>query len=59
MNEIFKKLAAQLLDDDDGITEEAYYTLLEMGDALNLQDYCAALQQTVKAQDGRFFLPEE
>ena len=50
-----KKLTVLLLDDDLGITEEAYTALLDClpeCDALELN-------KRIEAQDGRFFLPED
>ncbi len=50
----WKKLALALLDDDDGITEDAYTALLDlMPEPLALE-----LNKQVDAQDGRFYLPE-
>jgi DNA polymerase III delta prime subunit len=55
-NNKFKKLAVLLLDDEDGITEEAYTALL---DVMPEESLALALNREVKAQDGRFYLPED
>ncbi|MFY4731195.1 hypothetical protein [Nitrospira sp. BLG_2] len=48
-----KRLAVLLLDDDDGITEEAYQALLDvLPEPLALE-----LNKLVDAVDGRFYLP--
>jgi hypothetical protein len=49
-----KSLAVRLLDDEEGITEEAYTALL---DVLS-EDIAVELNKRVKAAQGRFYLPE-
>lgn len=54
METALKNLAVRLLDDEDGITEDAYAALLDV-----LPEKLAlALNKEVKATDGRFYLPE-
>jgi hypothetical protein len=55
MNDKLKNLAIRLLDDDYGITEEAYSSLLDaIGD-----DIATELNRRVKAIEGRYYLPED
>lgn len=54
-NNRFKNLAVRLLDDDEGITEEAYKALL---DVMPEESLALALNKEVEATDGRFYLPE-
>ncbi len=54
MNDKLKNLAVRLLDDEDGITEEAYVALLDVLP----QDLALELNRETKATDGRFYLPE-
>ncbi len=54
MNDKLKNLAVALLDDDGGISEDAYAALL---DCLP-EDAALELNKEVDANDGRFYLPE-
>lgn len=54
-NNKFKHLAVCLLDDEDGITEDAYAALL---DVMPEESLALALNKEVEATDGRFYLPE-
>ena len=49
-----KNLAIRLLDDDEGITEDAYGALLD----ILPESLALALNKEVEATDGRFYLPE-
>ena len=53
-NETLRKLAVQLLDDDDGINESAWDTLSEALEENGELD----ILQAVDAADERFYLPE-
>lgn len=55
----FKTLAIALLDDENGISEDAYQALRDLGKELQLKNWIVQLSQQVKAQDGRFYLPED
>lgn len=52
--ERLKNLAIRLLDDEDGITEDAYAALLD----ILPESLALALNKEVKATEGRFYLPE-
>jgi hypothetical protein len=50
-----KNLAVRLLDDEEGITEEAYTALLD----ILPEDVALDLNKVVEAAQGRFYLPED
>ena len=55
MDSKLKNLAVCLLDDDEGITGDAYKALLDVLP----EPLALALNKEVDATDGRFYLPEE
>jgi len=56
MKEQLRQLAINLLDDQHGISENAYGALM---DTLSIADVeCADIMKCAEAADGRFFLPE-
>lgn len=59
MQEKFKELAFKLFDDDYGITEEAYESFLDLGESIGLTEFCYRLDQNIRKQDGRCFLPKD
>jgi phytoene/squalene synthetase len=54
----FKTLAIKLLDDDEGITDDAFQALRDLGKELQLKNWLVQLGEQVKATNGRFYLPE-
>ena len=55
MTEKLKNLAVRLLDDENGIHEEAYVALLDVLP----EDVALELNRLTKCTDGRFYLPED
>lgn len=55
IEELFKNLAIKVLDDDHGISDDAYGALLDLATEINV-DLALQLNKTVDAQDGRFFV---
>ena len=54
MKEKMRQLAITLLNDEDGISTDAWYQLLEVLEDLEITD----IHEQVKATDGRWYLPE-
>ena len=52
-------LVNDLLNDDNGISSDAYRSLWEVLEATGNKDVAEAMGNTVKAQDNRFYLTEE
>ena len=59
MREQFQHLAVCLLDNEDGILENAYMALLDLGQSLDLEEDCLELNSHIEAQDGKFYLPKD
>lgn len=58
MNQRIKNLCVFLLDDENGINQDAYNTLLDVATTF-LTDYeVRKLSEAVKAADGRYYLPK-
>lgn len=55
----FKSLAIKLLDDENGISEDAYQALRDLGRELRMNNWLTQLHAQVKATEGRFYLPED
>lgn len=55
----FKMLAAELLDEDDGIGEEGLKALYNLGTLLGMEEEVARLKSLVEIGMGRCFIPEE
>ena len=51
MNEKIQQLLVTLLDDEHGVSEDAYNLMLELG-------LPPMIQNQVDATDGRFYIPE-
>jgi len=58
---LFVELADRLLGDENGISEDSYMKLLDLGRSIpGGNGYTIdLLQSSVEAVDGRFFLPED
>lgn len=55
IEELFKNLAIKVLDDDDGISNDAYGALLDLATEIN-PELALQLNKVVDAQNGRFFV---
>lgn len=61
MKDLLKKFLEALLNDDNGISEEAFNLLVEIQDETTdgeLHDAIAAIRPLVDATDGRFYIAE-
>ena len=53
---LLREFAQCLLDDDHGISENAYYKLLELANGMGDDWLCTNIQNRALATDGRFYI---
>lgn len=54
----FRRLAIDILDDENGISDKAYQSLQTL-EATVAYDSCYDIFQAVNANEGRYYLPED
>lgn len=54
---LFTSLVADLLDDDEGISESSFHSLCLLAENLVNKAYADDLRNRVEATDGRFYFP--
>lgn len=54
-----RKMFIKVLDDENGISEEAFVSMKDLASELEKNDEIADILPLVDACNGRFFLPED